>query len=184
MMGERQVIQEAPFYGFSLERHVPSDHLLRKIDRFVDLSGSSAPNGRRDRYALSSAEQVLQHNQRYSRHSVASAKGLHRPKGDIDRGVGRASRRVGSGHRTGPSHRKESAIGHVEGNMRNAPSTPRDGSAASAMRRGGSAACDGEGAAATCRRRRRPDRNRPAAGAARERRPPEAAAECDALSEG
>ena len=29
---------EALFYGFSLERHVPSDHLLRKIDRFVDLS--------------------------------------------------------------------------------------------------------------------------------------------------
>src|SRR4029077_467149 len=27
---------------FSLERHVPSDHLLRKIDRFVDLSGVRA----------------------------------------------------------------------------------------------------------------------------------------------
>ena len=38
MMGERRVLQEALFYGFSLERHVPSDHLLRKIDRFVDLS--------------------------------------------------------------------------------------------------------------------------------------------------
>jgi len=38
MMGERRVVQEALFYGFSLERHVPSDHLLRKIDRFVDLS--------------------------------------------------------------------------------------------------------------------------------------------------
>src|ERR1700728_320276 len=38
MMGERRVIQEALFYGFSLERHVPDDHLLRKIDRFVDLS--------------------------------------------------------------------------------------------------------------------------------------------------
>ena len=37
MMGERHVMQEALFYGFSLERHVPSDHLLRKIDRFVDL---------------------------------------------------------------------------------------------------------------------------------------------------
>jgi hypothetical protein len=32
MMGERRVMQEALFYGFSLERHVPSDHLLRKID--------------------------------------------------------------------------------------------------------------------------------------------------------
>src|SRR3954452_8198140 len=39
MMGERTVMQEALFYGFSLERHVPADHLLRSIDRFVDLSG-------------------------------------------------------------------------------------------------------------------------------------------------
>jgi transposase len=38
MMGERRVMQEALFYGFSLERHVPDDHLLRKIDRFLDLS--------------------------------------------------------------------------------------------------------------------------------------------------
>jgi transposase len=38
MMGERVVMQEALFYGFSLERHVPDNHLLRKIDRFVDLS--------------------------------------------------------------------------------------------------------------------------------------------------
>jgi hypothetical protein len=38
MMGERGVMQEALFYGFSLERHVPDDHRLRKIDRFVDLS--------------------------------------------------------------------------------------------------------------------------------------------------
>ncbi len=39
MMGERTVMQEALFYEFSLERHVPDDHLLRSIDRFVDLSG-------------------------------------------------------------------------------------------------------------------------------------------------
>ena len=32
-------MQEVLFYGFSLERHVPDNHLLRKIDRFVDLSG-------------------------------------------------------------------------------------------------------------------------------------------------
>ncbi|TFI59653.1 DDE transposase [Sphingomonas parva] len=38
MMGERTVMQEALFYGFSLERHVPDDHLLRRIDRFVDLT--------------------------------------------------------------------------------------------------------------------------------------------------
>jgi hypothetical protein len=42
MMGERTVMQEALFYSFSLERHVPSDHLLRKIDRFIDLSGVRA----------------------------------------------------------------------------------------------------------------------------------------------
>lgn len=38
MMGERTVAQEELFYGFNLERHVPDDHLLRAIDRFVDLS--------------------------------------------------------------------------------------------------------------------------------------------------
>ena len=38
MMGERQVDQAALFYEFSLEQHVPADHLLRLIDRFVDLS--------------------------------------------------------------------------------------------------------------------------------------------------
>src|ERR1700751_2198725 len=37
MMGHRQVEQAALFYEFSLERHVPTDHLLRSIDRFVDL---------------------------------------------------------------------------------------------------------------------------------------------------
>jgi transposase len=42
MMGERTVMQEALFYGFSLERHVPGDHMLRSIDRFVDLSGVRA----------------------------------------------------------------------------------------------------------------------------------------------
>jgi len=38
MMGERTVAQEALFHSFSLERHVPADHMLRSIDRFVDLS--------------------------------------------------------------------------------------------------------------------------------------------------
>src|SRR5207248_9629573 len=37
MMGERRVQQEALFYEFSLERHVPEKHLLRSIDRFVEL---------------------------------------------------------------------------------------------------------------------------------------------------
>src|SRR4029453_15747521 len=38
MMGERQVAQGALFYEFSLESHVPVGHVLRSIDRFVDLS--------------------------------------------------------------------------------------------------------------------------------------------------
>jgi transposase len=37
MMGERTGAQEALFYGFSLEGHVPPHHMLRSIDRFVDL---------------------------------------------------------------------------------------------------------------------------------------------------
>ncbi len=37
-MGERMVAQEVLFYSFNLDRHVPADHLLRSIDRFVDLS--------------------------------------------------------------------------------------------------------------------------------------------------
>ena len=39
MMGERRVVQEALFYEFSLEQHVPVDHLLHAIDRVIDLSG-------------------------------------------------------------------------------------------------------------------------------------------------
>ena len=38
MMGPRQVEQGALFYNFSLDAHVPADHLLRSIDRFVDLA--------------------------------------------------------------------------------------------------------------------------------------------------
>jgi transposase len=37
-MGERLVMQESLFYEFRLEDHVPCDHLLRRIDRFVDCS--------------------------------------------------------------------------------------------------------------------------------------------------
>ena len=38
MMGPRQVAQGALFYEFSIADHVPGDHLLRRIDRFLDLS--------------------------------------------------------------------------------------------------------------------------------------------------
>ncbi|NKB53185.1 MAG: IS5/IS1182 family transposase, partial [Rhizobiaceae bacterium] len=37
MMGRRLEAQAALFYEFCLEEHVPSDHLLRSIDRFVNL---------------------------------------------------------------------------------------------------------------------------------------------------
>ena len=37
MMGERRIEQGALFYEFSLERHIPADHLLRHIDQFVEL---------------------------------------------------------------------------------------------------------------------------------------------------
>jgi transposase len=39
MLGPRQEMQEALFYEFSLERHVPDDHLLRRIDALMDFSG-------------------------------------------------------------------------------------------------------------------------------------------------
>jgi len=38
MLGPRQVMQEALFYEFSLEHHVPDDHLLRRIDALMDFS--------------------------------------------------------------------------------------------------------------------------------------------------
>lgn len=42
MMGPRQKAQAALFYEFSLDDHVAQDHLLRSIDRFVDLSSIRA----------------------------------------------------------------------------------------------------------------------------------------------
>jgi len=38
MMGPKKEAQAALFYEFCLEDHVPADHLLRSIDRFVDLA--------------------------------------------------------------------------------------------------------------------------------------------------
>ena len=39
MLGPRQGAQGALFYEVSIEDHVPLDHLLRSVDRFVDLGG-------------------------------------------------------------------------------------------------------------------------------------------------
>ncbi len=38
MLGPKQEAQSTLFYEFSIDDHVPQDHLLRSIDRFVDLS--------------------------------------------------------------------------------------------------------------------------------------------------
>lgn len=38
MMGRQEVGQAPLFYSFNLEEHVPANHLLRGIDRFLDLS--------------------------------------------------------------------------------------------------------------------------------------------------
>ena len=42
MMGPQQVAQGALFYDFNLDALAPQDHLLRSIDRFVNLSGVRA----------------------------------------------------------------------------------------------------------------------------------------------
>jgi transposase len=42
MMGERRLAQDSLFYEFRLEEHVPANHLLRSIDRFVDLTSLRA----------------------------------------------------------------------------------------------------------------------------------------------
>lgn len=39
MMGSRQEAQGALFYEFSIEAHVPPNHMLRSVDQFVDLGG-------------------------------------------------------------------------------------------------------------------------------------------------
>lgn len=39
MMKPRQEAQGALFYEFSIEDHVPQDHMLRAIGRFVDQAG-------------------------------------------------------------------------------------------------------------------------------------------------
>ena len=38
MMGRREVAQAPLFYSFNLDAHILANHLLRGIDRFLDLS--------------------------------------------------------------------------------------------------------------------------------------------------
>ena len=37
MMGQLPAAQNALFYDFCLEKHIPEDHLLRQIDQFLDF---------------------------------------------------------------------------------------------------------------------------------------------------
>ena len=39
MLGPKQEAQSALFYDFSIEDHVPADHILRAIEGIIDLSG-------------------------------------------------------------------------------------------------------------------------------------------------
>jgi hypothetical protein len=48
MMGERRVMQEALFYGFSLERHVPDNHLKRTYR----IAAVDAHMGKRRTFAI------------------------------------------------------------------------------------------------------------------------------------
>ena len=56
MMGERTVMQEALFYSFSNEDHVPADHLLRAIDRFVARRDPSPLKRKPDALTLKQGE--------------------------------------------------------------------------------------------------------------------------------
>src|SRR6516162_2682771 len=69
MMGHRLGEQAALFYEFSLERHVPPNHLLRSIDRFV----------REARWAEEGAVCLLQHDRAP----------LDRPRADDPNAAGR-----------------------------------------------------------------------------------------------
>lgn len=42
MMGRRATGREQLFYTFSMEDHVPADHLLRGIHQFLDLSNRNS----------------------------------------------------------------------------------------------------------------------------------------------
>jgi hypothetical protein len=51
MMGERRVMQEALFYGFSLERHVPDNHCCAtRLRHMRRRAQTDRPNRRRNRY--------------------------------------------------------------------------------------------------------------------------------------
>ena len=47
MLGQLPAEQNALFYEFCIERHVPSSHLLRQIDTFLDLTQPAISRGMR-----------------------------------------------------------------------------------------------------------------------------------------
>ena len=61
MMGRLDGGTEKLFYEFSLEEAVPSDHLLRRIDRFLDFDRLRlrGPSGARDEFLLAATAQNL-----------------------------------------------------------------------------------------------------------------------------
>jgi len=69
-MGERTVAQEALFYSFSLERHVPADHMLRSIGALVAPLGSLRP--RADERAVAGKK-----DGKHQRHLLGDASRLH-----------------------------------------------------------------------------------------------------------
>jgi hypothetical protein len=78
MMGHRQVEQAALFYDLSLERPIPAGHLLRSIDRFVDLEQvrqDLAPfySKRRSTFDRSRADDPDAPDRLLLRHSIGAA---------------------------------------------------------------------------------------------------------------
>ncbi len=60
MMGPRQVEQGVLFYNFSLDAHVPADHLLRSID-------VKSPEGQKSRRLRKKVEMLFAHLKRILR---------------------------------------------------------------------------------------------------------------------
>lgn len=95
MMGERTVMQEALFYAFSVERHVPADHLLRSMRR-----ASSAGEERRRREMAFSSDRRQRASGRS--HPVRGAGcDVHRTRADLSSFFGKEISRDLIGHLRG-----------------------------------------------------------------------------------
>ena len=74
MMGQQCGGQDRLFYSFNLETHVPSNHLLRGIDRFLDLSDLRRHLSPCDNSFASKG--IKRRKPTHKRHSPASAMGM------------------------------------------------------------------------------------------------------------